>query len=52
MANEIDLYTDLKIAERNLKRAIRDKDKAEIKIWKREIRNTKKEAHELYPDLY
>ena len=48
MANEIDLYNDLSIIEKNIKNA---KTVSEKWIWKREYRRIVKEIKTLYPEL-
>jgi len=51
MANEIDLYQDLEIAERHLKKCEKAKMKSGIKFWKGQIKETTKEIKEQYPEL-
>lgn len=51
MANEIDLYKDLSIAERGYKLAKKENNKQGKIYWKKSIKLIKSEIRELYPDL-
>ena len=51
MANEIDLYRDLKVAELGYKLAKKRKDKAAISFWIDAIKYEVNEIKQQYPDL-